>query len=114
VVDALFLIDIILIFNTAVLNDEYEIIEDRCQIAKQYLGFWFWIDFIAIMPFDLLFSTNGETAQLIRFFRIGRITKILKLLKLMRVLRMQKSSTFSISKWMMDIANISSDYKWFA
>ena len=54
VVDGLFLLDIILIFNTAILNEEYQIIEDRCAIAKDYLSFWFWIDIIAIIPFDIL------------------------------------------------------------
>ena len=34
VVDALFFIDIVLIFNTAILNADYEVIEDRWEIAK--------------------------------------------------------------------------------
>ena len=113
IIDAFFLIDIILTFNTAILNDEYEIILDRCEIAKDYLNFWFWVDLIAILPFDLIFSAGG-TAQLIRFLRLGRIAKILKLLKLMRLLRIQKTNSFSLQRWLMNLANISPDYKWVA
>ena len=45
---------------------------------------------------------------------MGRITKILRLLKLMRLLRMQKMSSFSVTKWLMEVANVNPDFKWLA
>lgn len=80
----------VMIFNTAVIDDDYNIIEDRSVIAKTYLKGWFWIDLISIIPFDLFKFTgeNGEAASLIRFLRIGRIIKILRLIKLMRIMKL--------------------------
>lgn len=54
IIDILFLIDIIIIFNTAYFNEDYKIIEDRKLIAKRYLAFWFWLDIIAILPFEYM------------------------------------------------------------
>lgn len=53
-IDALFLIDIIIIFNTAFYDEDFAIIEDRGTIAKEYLMGWFLIDLVAILPFELL------------------------------------------------------------
>ena len=53
VVDILFLIDIIVIFNSAVYDENLNIIHDRATIAKIYLQGWFFIDLIAIIPFEL-------------------------------------------------------------
>ena len=51
IVDLLFLVDMIIIFNSAIMDDQYNIIEDRSEIAKNYLSLWFWIDLVAILPF---------------------------------------------------------------
>lgn len=88
VVDALFFIDILVFFNSAYIDDELNIIEDRCQIAKNYLSVWFWVDLVAIVPFSWFVQSKGEAANLVRFARIGRITKILKLLKLLRLMKL--------------------------
>lgn len=112
VVDSLFFIDIIIIFNSAVVNDDLSIIEDRCEIAKIYLSGWFWIDLVAILPFGL-FTANGEASNLVRFARIGRITKILKLLKLLRLMKLQKSGSFSILTWAQELFRIGNDFRWF-
>ena len=54
IVDLLFFIDMLVIFNSAFRDDEYtyKIIDDRAQIAKRYLKGWFTIDLLAIIPFD--------------------------------------------------------------
>jgi hypothetical protein len=54
-VDIFFLVDIILNFFFAYYNSEYELIEDRKKIAYHYLGGWFIVDFLAVLPFDKLF-----------------------------------------------------------
>lgn len=100
IVDCCFLIDIFIIFNSAVYDDDFEIIDDRAQIIQEYLKGWFAIDVIAIFPFELIIGKDGEAANLVRFIRIGRITKLLKLMKLMRLMRLQKTGSFSVMSWL--------------
>jgi len=61
-IDVLFLVDILINFNTAYTSDAFDIVDDRKQIAKEYLQGWFTIDVLAIIPFDLLtaFAQEGE------------------------------------------------------
>lgn len=42
----------IVIFNSAYYDDEFHIVEDRQQIAVNYLKSWFLIDFLSIFPID--------------------------------------------------------------
>ena len=51
-VDSLFGIDILVIFNTAFYDQDVELVEDRKEIAKHYLSGWFTVDMLAIIPFD--------------------------------------------------------------
>ena len=51
-IDGLFLIDMVLCFLSAYHTDEFELIEDRIEIAKTYLTGWFLIDLLAIFPFE--------------------------------------------------------------
>jgi hypothetical protein len=53
-IDLLFLIDIIVNFNSAFENDFHEIIDDRKSICLNYLKLWFFIDFFSIFPFELI------------------------------------------------------------
>lgn len=52
VIDILFLIDIIVIFNTAFYDDDVEVIDNRKAIAVAYIQGWFMVDVLAIIPFD--------------------------------------------------------------
>ena len=88
IVDFLFFLDILLIFNTAIINEDGQIIEDRTYIAKTYLKGWFFIDFVAILPFELMIPSGGESANVVRFARIGRLFKMLKLMKLLRIMKL--------------------------
>jgi hypothetical protein len=60
-IDFLFLIDIIIIFNTATYDYDLFIIEDRKEIACDYLGSWFIIDLLSIIPFDKILQM-GQTS----------------------------------------------------
>ena len=55
-IDFMFLVDIIIIFNTGIYDDYLRIIESRKLIAKKYLKGWFTIDLVAIVPFDLMMA----------------------------------------------------------
>ena len=86
-VDILFMIDIIVCFNTAFINlEDLSINRNRWEISKKYLKGWFFIDFIAIVPFDKILS-SGSFNSLVRFTRIGRLSKLIKLTRLLRVLK---------------------------
>ena len=51
-IDSLFFIDIFVVFNSAYYDEDYVIIESRKVIAKSYIYSWFFIDALAIVPFD--------------------------------------------------------------
>ena len=93
IIDLLFLIDIFVIFNTAIYDQYFQIIEDRKQIAIIYLKGWFAIDVLAILPFDLILNAgglkNGSNAM-VRFARIGRLYRLVKLTRLLRVIKIMK------------------------
>lgn len=91
----MFLIDIIITFNTAIVNDDFEVIHDRNAIACHYLKGWFLLDTTCIIPFDLFVSlgNSSNASNVLRMARIGRINKILKLMKLIRLTKMQKKTS---------------------
>lgn len=61
--DFLFFIDVILTFNTAILDDQtWTIEDDRTKIAVSYLKSWFVIDILACFPFGLLNHGSGNDA----------------------------------------------------
>ena len=55
VTDLIFFIDIIITFFTSISDrDKVYEITDKREIAVTYLKGWFWIDFVSILPLDLL------------------------------------------------------------
>ena len=57
VVDILFLIDIIVFFNSSYYDTKSsKYVTSRKQIAKNYLCGWFVLDLIAVFPFDKVIS----------------------------------------------------------
>lgn len=74
-----FCIDIVLTFNTAVLDENGITVVNRNQIALHYLRFWFWIDLLSSFPFQLISNAvTGNTSNLLVFslFRMLRVTKL--------------------------------------
>lgn len=57
-VDILFLMDIIIAFNMAFFDEDNILIVERKMIAFHYVRTWFFLDLIAIIPFDLLSSSD--------------------------------------------------------
>ena len=53
-IDFLFFLDIIVNFMTAFHRDNHELIDDRCEIVKNYLTTWFFIDLLAIFPTEIM------------------------------------------------------------
>ena len=54
----IYIADIILNFRTTFVNKKGEVVSGSRKIAKQYLRGWFILDFIAALPFDLLYASE--------------------------------------------------------
>lgn len=85
-----FFIDIILSFNTAYYQGG-SIIASRKEISKNYLKYWFWLDFMSTFPYDMVISDSNNSkvssaAQLLRILRFYRILRLLRLAKLKKIL----------------------------
>lgn len=87
--DFFFLLDIIVMFNSAIQDEYFNIIDDRKDIAIDYMKCWFFIDIIAIIPLDLLITTN-DLNSLIRITRAGKLYKLIKVTRLVRLLKVIK------------------------
>ncbi|CDW88827.1 cation channel family protein [Stylonychia lemnae] len=89
IVDSIFLMDIIINFISPFYDKEFELVDDQSVIAKKYLCSWFPIDFLSIIPFDLLYETSGFN-RMSRVIRIGKIYKIVKMTRMVRMLKIVK------------------------
>jgi voltage-gated potassium channel Kch len=96
-VDILFLLDILIIFNSAYFNDDFQLILSRKEIAKNYLNSWFLIDLVAITPFDLFLDTRSNYNEIVRITRIGKMYKLVKLMRLFRTFKMVKEKNKILS-----------------
>ena len=87
-IEAIFLIDIFVTFNVPLINAESNtLITDRILIAKSYLAFWFWLDFLSAFPFDSLANlfdyNSGNHGGLLASFKLIRILRLTRLAKLL-------------------------------
>eukprot|EP00746_Dinoflagellata_sp_MGD_P136897 gnl/MRDRNA2_/MRDRNA2_70747_c0_seq1.p1 gnl/MRDRNA2_/MRDRNA2_70747_c0~~gnl/MRDRNA2_/MRDRNA2_70747_c0_seq1.p1 ORF type:complete len:705 (+),score=118.54 gnl/MRDRNA2_/MRDRNA2_70747_c0_seq1:78-2117(+) len=66
-------------------------VSERRLIMKHYLKTWFFIDFMSILPFDILglLLQSGDVRQL-KLLRVVRLLRLLKLARLLRGLRILK------------------------
>lgn len=105
-IDVIFLLDMIVTFFSAYSNEDYEVITDHKEIAFNYLTGNFWIDLLAILPFQNMIGafkeadendggSSSETGSLgfVRILRLNRLSKFVKLLKIFRVIKFFKKKT---------------------
>ena len=103
-IDTMFFLDIIFVFNNAYYDDNFAIVESRCDIARSYFFGWFWIDTIAIIPFEAILSSTASSGGpgingIVKIARIGRMYKLIKLTRLLKVLKVLKEKK-KLSKYM--------------
>jgi hypothetical protein len=91
-VDICFLLDIIIIFNKTIFDDNFQIVINRKIIAMEYIKGWFFVDILAIIPFDMFFG-GSDLNQVVRIARIGRMYKLVKLTRLIRVIKIIKEKS---------------------
>jgi hypothetical protein len=99
-IDILFILDLIICFRTAYINESGDEVFDTKMIAKKYLKNWFTIDVVACFPAEVfvLISGSKDTRSKIllrllkmpRLLRIGRLFKYLDQMKYAAVWRVGK------------------------
>ena len=88
VIDVMFGIDILVNFISATQNEEFQVNDNRKDIAKNYLKGWFTIDILAILPLEHLIESDANA--LIRVARIGKLYKLVKITRLVRLVKLIK------------------------
>ena len=91
-IDFSFFMDILVCFNSAFYDYDNDLVDNRKEIARNYMLGWFTIDLVAIIPFDILLENiaNSSARDLNPLLRIARFGKLYKLVKLIRLFRMFK------------------------
>jgi hypothetical protein len=112
-IDCIFFLDMVATFNTAYVDTITEtFVYSRAKIARNYLKFWFWIDFFSTIPIDNIVqalagsSSNLESIHAIRLLRLGRLFKLQRLNKLSEYLEEKMSISPSQIKLVMLILQI--------
>ena len=90
-IDVSFMVDIVIVFNTAYYDDAYKFICDKKVIARGYLTSWFAIDLISCIPLQLLTFTSFN--NLFKFARLSKLYRMVKIARLARVLKVLKTGS---------------------
>ena len=85
VVDLSFYCDIVLSFWTG-FDKGFDVIMEKKAIVKNYLGGWFFIDFIATINWDLVISAIGQEDSNSPVVRLLRLLKVLRLARASRLI----------------------------
>ena len=84
---AVFLGDIVINRNTASLNEFGTYNHSKEEIKKNYLNYFFVLDFFSVIPADFIFMAAGSPQlvvaclKLLRFFKSFRVYKVIKLIQ---------------------------------
>ena len=104
VIDMMFLMDIVLNFNTGFVH-KGQVIMKRRLITQDYLKQWFIIDLVSSMPYTWILAwsegiglrqieaddnLSGALANTPQLLKLLKIAKLLKMLKLLRVVKIKK------------------------
>ncbi|OMJ93103.1 hypothetical protein SteCoe_4049 [Stentor coeruleus] len=102
-IDSVFILDILITFNTALVSFSEKHIYSRKAIAKSYIKSWFLIDLISCIPLEIIDSNEtvnesyNKFLRILKVSRIYRFVRVLRLLKLLRFLRSQYVKNLLIS-----------------
>jgi CRP-like cAMP-binding protein len=84
VIDAFFIIDLILNFRTGYYRHEILIMDGRL-IGIHYLQTWFTLDFLTCFPFEFVTAGVFPDLQAAKLLKIGKVLKVCKLLRLSKL-----------------------------
>lgn len=110
IMDVIFAIDIFVVFFSAFYDEGFKIVDDFKEIARDYTSGWFLIDFVALIPFDIIFrgidDEGLDSVSLVRIAKLGRISKILKLTRLIRILKiLKRNNIFKAASQFFQLSN---------
>jgi len=100
VIEVLFWVDILLTFRTAIKIKGIFILDQRI-IARNYLKFWFWIDFVASLPLRSMIDGNSRS-----LFSLFQLLKLLRLTRVFRIISRFKASRHKESLLLSFVENI--------
>ena len=106
--DLWFIVDIYLNFRTGILTNsnhvDSDVIMEKPQIRMKYLKGWFFIDFIASVPWDIFalsiaeFTTRMGLRQSRATFASLKVLKLVKMVTMARVFRISRMFRY-VSQW---------------
>ena len=85
IVDAFFLVDILVNFRTCYFDDRHVLITTGREIVQRYLRTWFIIDVLSTIPIDKLMGPAGSNSRSLKLIRVIRLVRLFKLLKLLKM-----------------------------
>jgi hypothetical protein len=86
ILSLIFVIDIFVSFHLAYLNERHKIVCDKQKIAGRYLKSKFWVDLVAVIPFQFLaLAATGQLGQETVLADFLALFRLLRLLRLYRV-----------------------------
>jgi len=80
-VDCMFILDILLQFDTAFYHKDGTLELDRRAIAKNYLVSWFPVDLVASIPVDWFLAEDNSSASALGAAKVPRLLRLGRLLK---------------------------------
>ncbi|CAD7939704.1 unnamed protein product [Amoebophrya sp. A25] len=89
-VDGIFLKDMIMQFFLKVEQKSRRgtvLLRDQRLIIRKYLTGWFIIDFLSIIPYDLITCWSGESLGTFRIFRLLRLMKLARIFRASRLFK---------------------------
>lgn len=86
--DIWFAVDIIFNFRTGFTHDGHVVLQPS-KIVRHYLAFWFWIDLLASIPFEIFLSgvdskSQRKAIKMTKYFKIPRLMRMGRVLKYLR------------------------------
>lgn len=97
IVEAIFIVDILLNFRTSFVNRKGEVVSTSKSIALHYLKGWFILDLIAALPFDLLYSIQfSDLSSNLHLLKLTRLLRLVRLLQNMDRYTKTNHAIFSI------------------
>jgi len=89
VIDVIFFLDMLVNFRTSFIDDSGDEISEPCRIAKEYLKFYFWIDFLATVPMDSILEAIHQREdpiyEMFGLFKFGRLFKLKKIIQYLNI-----------------------------
>ena len=89
VVDLSFFIEIIIVFRTAIVDEQRQLITDAKKIAKAYLKGQFCMDMLSTVPLDsiVMLLLGNESMRERSEVKLLAVFKLLRIVKLRRLIR---------------------------